>query len=140
MKNALATLSRIEKFNITEQRKQLIALQEQQDDLILKLDNLNLQFEQEKAFQRQNQMVGDFGAYVKKYLAAKENLETQISTLETQIEEVRNRITDMYKEQKTFEIVDDMRQKRAQHEEDLKIQKQLDEIGTNNYIKHHDNN
>ena len=140
MENALATLSRIEKFNINEQRKQLIALQEQQDDLKLKLDNLNLQFEQEKAFQRQNQMVGDFGAYVKKYLTEKETLETQIASLETQIEEVRNVIADMYKEQKTFEIIDDTRKKRTQHEEDLKIQKQLDEIGTNNYIKHHDNN
>ena len=136
MKNALATLSRIEKFNINEQRKILVALQEQQDDLNLKLDNLNLQFEQEKAFQRQNSMVGDFGAYVKKYLAEKELLENDIATLEQQIENVRNTIADMFKEQKTFEIIDETRQQRAQKEEDLKDQKQLDEIGTNNYIKH----
>ena len=44
----------------------------------------------------------------------------------------------MFKEQKTYEIIDENRQKRARHEEDLKLQKQLDEIGTNSYIKHHE--
>ena len=36
------------------------------------------EFEQEKAFQRQNQMVGDFGAYVKKYLTAKETCAAEV--------------------------------------------------------------
>ena len=138
MKNSLQTLSRIEKFNINEQRKILVALQEQQDAVILKLDNLNIQFEQEKEFNRQHNLIGDFGAYVKRYLEQKEQLENHIAELEAEIEKVRGIIADMYKEQKTFEIIDDNRQKRAQHEEDLKLQKQLDEIGTNNYIKHHD--
>ena len=138
MKNSLQTLSRIEKFNINEQRKILVALQEQQDAVILELKNLNLRFEQEKEFNRQHNLIGDFGAYVKRYLEQKEQLENHIAELEAEIENVRGIIADMYKEQKTFEIIDDNRQKRAQHEEDLKLQKQLDEIGTNNYIKHRD--
>lgn len=138
MKNALATLSRIEKFNINEQRKILVALQEQQDEIIARLQNLNTQFEKDKECQRQNQLMGDFGAYVKKYLETKENFENRIAALEQQIEQVRNLIADMFKEQKTYEIIDENRQKRARHEEDLKLQKQLDEIGTNSYIKHHE--
>ena len=138
MKNALQILGRIEKFNINEQRKILVALQEQQDIIISKLSALNQQFELDKECQRQNQLVGDFGAYVKKYLETKESYEAQIASLEQQIEQVRDIIADMYKEQKTFEIIDENRQKRAQHEEDLKLQKQLDEIGTNSYIKHHE--
>ncbi|MBR1604914.1 MAG: flagellar FliJ family protein [Alphaproteobacteria bacterium] len=138
MKNALQILGRIEKFNINEQRKILVALQEQQDIIISKLSALNQQFELDKECQRQNQLVGDFGAYVKKYLETKESYEAQIASLEQQIEQVRDIIADMYKEQKTYEIIDENRQKRAQHEEDLKLQKQLDEIGTNSYIKHHE--
>lgn len=138
MKNSLKTLSRIEKFNINEQRKILVFLQEQQDKIKLALDNLNLQYEQEKQFQRQNQMVGDFGAYTKRYLTQKEELENQIADLENQISNVRDKISDMYKEQKTYEIIDENRKQRAIHEEDLKTQKQLDEIGTNAYIKHHE--
>lgn len=138
MKNALQTLSRIEKFNINEQRKILVALQEQQDEIIALLKNLNHQFELDKECQRQNQLMGDFGAYVKKYLETKEDYQNQIASLEDKIEQVRDIIADMYKEQKTYEIIDENRQKRAQKEEDLKLQKQLDEIGTNSYIKHHE--
>ena len=140
MKSPLQTLSRIEKFNINEQRKILVALQEKQEEIIAQLNALNLQFEQDKECQRQNQMLGDFGAYVKKYLETKENYENQINILETEIEKIRDIITQMYKEQKTYEIIDENQQKRIQHEEDLKLQKQLDEIGTNNYIKYHKEN
>ena len=137
MKSPLQTLSRIEKFNINEQRKILVALQEKQEEITNLLNNLNIQFEKDKECQREFQLIGDFGAYVKKYLETKENYENQIQALENEIEKVRDIITEMYKEQKTYEIIDENRQKHLQQEEDLKLQKQLDEIGTNNYIKIH---
>jgi flagellar export protein FliJ len=137
MKSPLQTLSRIEKFNINEQRKILVALQEKQEEITNLLNNLNIQFEKDKECQREFQLIGDFGAYVKKYLETKENYENQIQALENEIEKVRDIITEMYKEQKTYEIIDKNRQRRLQQEEDLKLQKQLDEIGTNNYIKIH---
>ena len=84
-------------------------------------------------------MVGDFGAYLQQYLEKKRQLQQQIADLEQQIATIRDLISDMFKEQKTFEIVDKNRKRRARHEEDLKIQKQLDEIGTNAYIKSHEN-
>ena len=83
-------------------------------------------------------MIGDFGAYLKHYLEQKENLLNQIEQLEQQISIVRDKISDMFKEQKTYEIVDENRQRRAASEEEAKFQKQLDEIGTNAYIKHHE--
>ena len=55
--------------------------------------------------------------------------------MRTEIEKVRDKIADMFKEQKTFEIVDDNRQKRREKENNAKEQKTLDEIGTNAYIK-----
>ena len=45
----------------------------------------------------------------------------------------------MFKEQKTFEIVERNRKDQEQHEFEQKEQKLLDEIGTNAYIKNHDN-
>ena len=136
MENSLAILSRIEKFNINEQRKILVSLQEQQDEIIANLKALNDQFERDKECWRLNQMLGDFGAYVKKYLETKEAMEQEIATLEQEIDQIRERIADMFKEQKTYEIIDENRQRQKQYEEDLKLQKQLDEIGTNSYIKH----
>ena len=137
MKNALKTLTRIQKFQIDEQRKILSELQEKQDILQAQLEQLNRDFEQEKEFARNNAGVGDFGAYVKRYMQQRENLEMQIAVLEKKIEHERDVIADMFKEQKTYEIVDDQRTKRAAKEEEQKMQKVLDEIGTNSFLKNH---
>ena len=137
MKSALKTLTRIQKFQIDEQRKILSELQEKQDILQAQLEQLNRDFEQEKEFARNNAGVGDFGAYVKRYMQQRENLEMQIAVLEKKIEHERDVMADMFKEQKTYEIVDDQRTKRAAKEEEQKIQKVLDEIGTNSFLKNH---
>ena len=137
MKIALKTLTRILKFQIDEQRKILSELQEKQDILQAQLEQLNRDFEQEKEFARNNAGVGDFGAYVKRYMQPRENLEMQIAVLEKKIEHERDVMADMFKEQKTYEIVDDQRTKRAAKEEEQKMQKVLDEIGTNSFLKNH---
>lgn len=137
MKSALKTLTQIQKFQIDEQRKILSELQEKQDILQAQLEQLNRDFEQEKEFARNNAGVGDFGAYVKRYMQQRENLEMQIAVLEKKIEHERDVMADMFKEQKTYEIVDDQRTKRAAKEEEQKMQKVLDEIGTNSFLKNH---
>lgn len=137
MKSALKTLTRIQKFQIDEQRKILSELQEKQDILQAQLEQLNRDFEQEKEFARNNAGVGDFGAYVKRYMQQRENLEMQIAVLEKKIEHERDVMADMFKEQKIYEIVDDQRTKRAAKEEEQKMQKVLDEIGTNSFLKNH---
>ena len=137
MKSALKTLTRIQKFQIDEQRKILSELQEKQDILQAQLEQLNWDFEQEKEFARNNAGVGDFGAYVKRYMQQRENLEMQVAVLEKKIEHERDVMADMFKEQKTYEIVDDQRTKRAAKEEEQKMQKVLDEIGTNSFLKNH---
>ena len=137
MKSALKTLTRIQKFQIDEQRKILSELQEKQDILQAQLEQLNRDFEQEKEFARTNAGVGDFGAYVKRYMQQRENLEMQVAVLEKKIEHERDVMADMFKEQKTYEIVDDQRTKRAAKEEEQKMQKVLDEIGTNSFLKNH---
>ena len=137
MKSALKTLTRIQKFQIDEQRKILSELQEKQDILQAQLEQLNRDFEQEKEFARNNAGVGDFGAYVKRYMQQRENLEMQVAVLEKKIEHERDVMADMFKEQKTYEIVDDQRTKRAAKEEEQKMQKVIDEIGTNSFLKNH---
>ncbi len=138
MKNSLKTLQRIQKFNIDEQRKILVDLQTKQDQLKVEFARLNQNYEAEKAYAVQHPGLGNFGAFVKRYLEKKEALETAIDKMQQAIEEVRDRIADMFKEQKTYEIVDDNRRKREIKEENDKEQKMLDEVGTNTYIKKHE--
>ncbi len=135
MKNSLKTLTRIQKFNIDEQRKLLTEQLTREEELIKALADLNWQFEQEKEFSRSHSGLGDFGLYVKKYMAARDDLETRINAVRQKIAAIREVIADLFKEQKTYEIVDDNRRRAAQKEIDAKEQKMLDEIGTNTYIK-----
>lgn len=136
MKNSLQTLTRIKKFDIDEQRKILVEYQTVEDKLLAALKDLNAEFEREKLFSAQNPGIGDFGAYVKRYMRQREELEAALADISSKIAAVQEVIADMFKEQKTFEIVDDNRKKRKIKEDNDKEQKMLDEIGTNNYIKH----
>ncbi len=136
MKNSLQTLTRIKKFDIDEQRKILVEYQTVEDKLLAALKDLNAEFEREKLFSAQNPGIGDFGAYVKRYMRQREELEVALADIRSKIAAVQEVIADMFKEQKTFEIVDDNRKKRKIKEDNDKEQKMLDEIGTNNYIKH----
>ena len=140
MKNSLKTLERIQKFKIDEQRKIMVDLQNKEDKILNDLRRLIKEYEQEKEFAAQNGYIGDFGAYTKRYLEFRRWLENELEQVRRKIAEVRDVIADMFKEQKTYEIVDDNRKKRELKEDDLKNQKMLDEIGTNAYIKRNKNN
>ena len=137
MPSSLQTLSRIQKFKIDEQRKILIEFQNKEDELQNRLDNLIIEYENEKKISSELGIAADFGAYTKRYLQTKAELEHQLEIIRNKIEEIRDIIADMFKEQKTFEIVDKRRQEQANKELSEKEQKTLDEIGTNTYIKNH---
>lgn len=135
MKDSLQTLSRIEKFKIDEQRKLLTEQLEREEKLQKDLKMLETRYQQEKEFQAQNEGIGDFGAYVKRYLEIRTDLQDKIAAVQKKIEEIRDIIADMFRSQKTYEIVEANRKRKAQKEQDDKEQKMLDEIGTNAYIK-----
>ena len=135
MKDSLQTLSRIEKFKIDEQRKLLTEQLEREEKLQKDLKMLETRYQQEKEFQAQNEGIGDFGAYVKRYLEIRTDLQDKIAAVQKKIEEIRDSKADKDRSQKTYEIVEANRKRKAQKEQDDKEQKMLDEIGTNAYIK-----
>lgn len=134
---SLKTLSRIRKFQIDEQRKLLTEQLDKEENLLAERSELIRAFEAEKAFSREQGYIGDFGAYVKLYMQKKELLDSEIAKVRERIEEIRDVIADMFKEQKTFDIVERNRKAAEQKKEESKTQKMLDEIGTNAYLKKH---
>lgn len=137
MRDSLATLERIKKFELDEKRRLLVIELEREDALKKKLQDLTDNYEKEKAFVEANPGICDFGLYTEQYLKKKRFLERQIKDTQAKIEQIRDVMADIFKEQKTYSIVDDNRRKRKQKEIDAKEQKMLDEIGTNVYIKKH---
>lgn len=137
MRDSLKTLGRIKKFELDEQQRLLVAEQEREDALNKELANLIETYEKEKAFVAENPGICDFGLYTDQYLKKRRAMEQQLVIVRQKIDEIRDVMADIFKEQKTYEIVDDNRRKRRQKEIDAMEQKMLDEIGTDAYIKRH---
>lgn len=140
MNKSLKTLSRIQKFNIDEQRKLLAEKMDEEAAVINNIKLLDERYEAEKIFSKDNPGVGDFGLYTKRYLKIRRAEEERLRRIRLEIEAIRDKISEMFKEQKTFEIVDEHRAKAERRENEQKEQKMLDEIGTNAYIKRHEDN
>ena len=138
MPKSLKTLSRIQKFKIDEQRKLLVEKQTEEETIVNNIKQIELRYKEEKAFVQENPNIGDFGLYTKRYLEIRQEQEERLALVRSQIEEIRDKISEMFKEQKTFDIIDREREKAKRKELEQKEQKLLDEVGTNAYIKKHD--
>ena len=137
MKDSIKTLERVKKFEIDEQRRILMQKLAREESLQNSLKNLIEEYENEKEFVSQNPTLCDFGAYTDQYLKKRRALEKQIADIQNEIEQIRDIMAEMFKEQKTFEIVTKNRKKRQEKEFAEQEQKLLDEVGTNAYIKKH---
>lgn len=137
MKDSLKTLERVKKFEIDEQRRVLMQKLAREEDLQKTLKNLIEEYEKEKEFVSQNPTLCDFGAYTDQYLKKRRALEKNIADIQVEIEQIRDIMAAMFKEQKTFEIVSKKRKNKKNKELDEQEQKLLDEVGINAYIKNH---
>ncbi len=135
MKNALKTLSRIKKNAIDELRKTLGNFFEVESQIQKAIDCLEKEYIKEKEVAKTMDVKYDFGAYTKYYIQKKEELNNALLEIKQQINILQDKITDEFKEQKTFDIVDENRTKAMIKENEIKTQKMLDEIATNSYIR-----
>ena len=137
MKSPYVTLSRIKKFELDEKKRLLAAELEQEDIHVKKLQNLNDDYTREKEFASAHPELCDFGLYTEQYLKKKRALERQIENIRRRIETLRDEMSAIFKDQKTYDIVEENHQKQTQKEAEAQEQKMLDEVGTNTYIKKH---
>lgn len=86
MRNSLATLGRIKKFELDEQQRLLVAELEHEENLTGKLKSLIAKYEEEKEFVAQNPGICDFGLYTDQYLKKRRALEKQLHETQVKIE------------------------------------------------------
>ncbi len=135
MSKALKTLSRIKKNAIDELRKTLGNFFEVEGQIAKAIDMLEAEYLKEREVAKTMDISYDFGLYTKFYIKKKEELGRALIEIRQQIDILQDKITEEFKEQKTFEIVDENRAKAKLKEEEVKVQKMLDEIATNSYIR-----
>ena len=137
MKDPIKILERVKKFEIDEQRRILLQKLDKEEALQKSLKQLIEDYEREKEFVLQNPTLCDFGAYTDQYLKKRRTTEAKILEVQSEIDNIRDIMSEMFKEQKTFEIVAQNRKKQKLKELNEQEQKLLDEVGTNTYIKNH---
>ena len=135
MNSPLKTLNRVKKFELDEQQKLLSAELERESAYVSALKSLIELYEQEKIFASAHPELCNFGLYTEQYLKKRRRLEKQLESVRAKIEEIRNVMTDIFKEKKTYEIVDNNMEINLRKNEEAQEQKLLDEIGSNAYIK-----
>lgn len=137
MAKALKVLQRVKKMELDENRRGLLLLIDKQTKLKNDLRNLMDEYKREKEFAAAHPLLCDFGSYTEQYLKKKRNLENDIAELEKGIEQIRETMAGIFKEQKTYNIIDNEREKKTRKKYDAEEQKLLDETGANAYIKKH---
>ena len=110
MKSPLAILNRVKKFELDEQQRILAAELDRETAMVTDLKRLNEEFEKEKAFAFAHPELCDFGLYTEQYLKKKRRMEKQLEVIRQKIESIIDIMADIFKEQKTYEIVEKNRQ------------------------------
>lgn len=127
----LKTLIRLSKFDVDEKRRILTALQNQEERIIGEIaqSEVTLRKEQEMAARDALGVGFIYGAYHRSWMAKRQQLFAQLSTIRAEIEIARDALAEAFRTQKTYEVTQANREKREQEEADRKEQNFLDEVG-----------
>ncbi|HTH17275.1 MAG TPA: flagellar export protein FliJ [Magnetospirillum sp.] len=133
----LKTLIRLSKFNVDEKRRTLTALQAREDQILdaIRRAEALLVHEQQAAAADPGGVGFAFPAFFKAWTAQREQLQQSLSAVRGEIEVARDELAEAFREQKTYEVTKEQRDKREREELDRKEQAFLDEVGQNTHLR-----
>ncbi|MDX2028366.1 MAG: hypothetical protein SFW62_07000 [Alphaproteobacteria bacterium] len=128
---SLATLIKLQKTYVDEQRLLLARLQEQLDAIEQAIAVLEIQKVREQEVARDNEEArATYGAFVKAALDKGKELEKHRQIAEAAIEAAREKLSELFEEQKRYEIAEEARIEAEEREERRRETIELDEIGS----------
>lgn len=133
MAKGLKTLIRLSRWTVDEKRRVLTALQAREDEILATIKAAEDQLQQEQQVAAQDAVGAGFlyGAFADAWLARRASLNADLDAIRAQIELARDELAEAYNQQKTYEITQENRDRRAREEADRKEQAFLDEVALN---------
>lgn len=127
----LKTLIRLSKFHVDERRRVLVALQNAEDKVLAEIaTHANRLKEEQRLAAGDATGVGYlYGSYHRAWMDRRDNLDRSLAALRQQIEAARDALAQAYREQKTYEITQQERDRKEQEDRNRKEQSFLDEMG-----------
>ncbi len=133
---SLATLIKLQKVRVDEQRIMLAKLQEQLARAEQELQALRNQMEAQKKLLRRNpDMALTYGAYLKEALKSQALLEKRLRTAQQAVAIARDKLAEVFEEQKRYEIAEAKRLEDEAREEAHKETMFMDEVGSVSFVR-----
>jgi flagellar biosynthesis chaperone FliJ len=130
MKKTLATLIKLQKSYVDEQRQHLARLQEMLDGIITNIARLEIEKAREQIAAEQNpEARATYGAYAKRMSVKSKELEKERKAAEQSVELARAKLSELFEEQKRYETAEEARLRAEIAEEQRRDRIRMDEVG-----------
>lgn len=137
-KDALKTLIRLAKWELDERRRALADLVKFEDSVKAEKRRLIAEKdEQAKVVAAFPDLAFCYDAYINNFIEQQKKLDKTLADVALLIDKARQLLEEAFMTLKTYEISDKNKQAVLKKEEDLKLQKALDEMGLNSYRLQH---
>lgn len=134
---SLATLIKLQKTRVDEQRLVLAKMQEQLTLVLYRIEELEAEQEAQRQLLHQDSSYAlTYGEYVKRALMQREGLERNRRAAEYAVKLAHDKLAEFFEEQKRYEIAEQNRIEEEEREEQRRETHTLDEVGSISYIRH----
>ncbi|MBL4601933.1 MAG: flagellar FliJ family protein [Emcibacteraceae bacterium] len=134
MAKGLKGIIRLHKWQVDEKRRQITDMEVMRNGLQAKLEKLNTDLEREKEDLAKSKVVNiNYASYASAVMKRRENIEASITEVNVSIENMKDELSEAFKELKKYEIVEQRALEREKFEQKKREQERLDEISINMY-------
>lgn len=132
MAKGLSGVVRLHKWQVDEKRRQIAELETMRSEIVDQLEKLTSDLAAEQKHLATSTVVDiNYANYASNVMTRRENLEASITEIDVSIENMKDELSEAFKELKKFEIVQERALERERFEEKRREQERLDELSLN---------
>lgn len=132
MAKGLSGVVRLHKWQVDEKRRQIAELETMRSEIVDQLEKLTSDLAAEQKHLATSIVVDiNYANYASNVMTRRENLEASITEIDVSIENMKDELSEAFKELKKFEIVQERALERERFEEKRREQERLDELSLN---------
>ena len=130
MAKNLHAIIKLQKWEVDEKRRALGEMMRYEEAILTELKRLEEELKKEQKIASESPIAAlTYGAYAKKHISNREEAEKALEEIQKRIKDMQDIIAEEFQKLKTYEIVQQNRDKREEEERNRKEQITLDEIG-----------
>ncbi|MCF6215635.1 MAG: flagellar FliJ family protein [Emcibacter sp.] len=131
-RKGMTGMIRLQKWQLDEKRRDLVALEKMRDDLKQNLADLQNELIAEQRKVAETPVVSiAYAGYAQKVMARRVNIVNSMLEIDVSIENSKDQVAEAFKELKKYEVVEQREREREYRARDLRQQNELDELAIN---------